>query len=77
MSHMEIPAQLAAGGAPEKDLAGSSIAPEYATPQPKLQAAPAKSVFGRDYIVVRAPVPKRNPRITGAKPSRIRAWRAP
>jgi hypothetical protein len=39
--------------------------------------ATAKSVFGRDYIVVRAPVPKRNPRITGPKPSRIRAWRAP
>jgi hypothetical protein len=34
----------------------------------------ARSVFGRHYVVVRAPVPKRNPRITA--PSRIRAWRA-
>ena len=36
----------------------------------------ARSVFGRSYVVVHAPVPKRNPRITGPKPSRIRSWRA-
>lgn len=72
--HMENPATLAACGAPEFDLAGASIASELTKSPLTIQEsqALARSVFGRGYVVVHAPIPEFRRRA----PSRIRAWRA-
>jgi len=72
---MEIPATLAACGAPNTDLAGASICPESNSPLTDIQAADAlaRRVFGRGFLVVREPI---GDRFRKRAPSRIRSWRA-
>jgi hypothetical protein len=70
-SKMEIPATLAACGAPKSDLAGASITSESKS-STELTQELIRSVFGRRYIVVREPIGNR---FRQRAPSRIRAWR--
>lgn len=72
---MEVPATLAACGAPKADLAGASITSEDTSPLTDIQVADelARLVFGRGFLVVREPI---GDRFRRRAPSRIRAWRA-
>ena len=70
--HNGNPATLAACGAPETDLAGASIVPEFTSPAHQSQDL-ILTVFGRGYVVVHEPI---GDRFRKRAHPRIRSWRA-